>query len=107
MGSDRFARDVLHDEIRKPVGRRTGIEQARDVGMIESRQNATLGVKPAQNFICVRAALENLDRHFALEGTVGPLGQVNRAHSTAAQFAHDLVGADSFAGRAERLLRFE
>ena len=42
---DRLTFDVFHDEIRNAVRGHSSIEQSRDVGMIQSRENLTFAPK--------------------------------------------------------------
>ena len=59
--------DELHDVVRESVVGRAAVEQPRDVGVIEARQDLPLIAEPAQNEIGVHAALDDLDRHLLLE----------------------------------------
>ena len=56
--------DVLHDEVRQPIGRATTIEQEADIGMREGRKNLTFFAKATQDeagtgeFVASRATYE-------------------------------------------------
>ena len=41
--------DQLHDEVRSPVATRSAVEQARDVGVLQTGEDLTFGVKAMQN----------------------------------------------------------
>jgi hypothetical protein len=58
---DRLAPDVFHDEVGHSVGRGAGIEQARDVWVVEGRENAALGLEAPQDGVRVHTALDHLD----------------------------------------------
>ena len=92
---DRFALDVLHDDVRHAGLRRSGIEQARDVRVIERRENAPLLEKPSQRDRIDEIAGNHLDRDELLEPIVVARPQIDDAHPAAAELAHDPVAAES------------
>ena len=97
--SNRRPGDVFHHEIREPIVRRSGIEQARDVRMIETRKNVTLGRETMQNFIRIGAAFQDLDRDFFFKLSICPRREIDRTHSAASEFARHDIGADAPARR--------
>src|SRR5690606_39814328 len=58
-----------------------------------------LAVEAAEHLVGVHPALDELEGDLLLEGAVGALGEVDRAHPAAPQLAHDPVRPD---GRAQR-----
>ena len=87
--------DVLHDEVREPVVRRADVEQARDVRVVERRQDPALGAEAAQHVFGVEPASHELDRDVSAE--VGGLvrGQVDATHPAAPEEPLDTVRADA------------
>jgi hypothetical protein len=97
---DRHALDVLHDEVRKPVGRRPAIEQARDVRMIEVGENLALVAEATQYRLSIHPALDDFDRDGLLVLGVGANREVCSAHPAPAQFANEAIGSDVLADPA-------
>ena len=54
----RSAFDILHYEIRRPVGGRTGVNQPRDIGMVKVRQNLPFQAEAPQDLSGVHAAFD-------------------------------------------------
>ena len=67
---DRNALNVLHDQERGSVRRGSAVEQARDVGMFQVRQDLALGAETMQDVLIARGPLHDLDRNFLREGIV-------------------------------------
>ncbi len=84
---ERLALQVLHHEVRAVV-EHAAIQQPRDVRMLQARENLALRVEAAQHGLGVHAVLDHLDRGALLELPVVALGEVDRAHPAAADFAH-------------------
>ncbi len=76
--------DVLHDEIRQAVLGRVAVQQARDVRVIEAREDLPLVAEAAQHGLRIHAALDELDRDLLLVLPVGAPGEIDRAHAAAA-----------------------
>jgi hypothetical protein len=91
---DRLALDELHDEVGQAVVGRPSVEQARDVGVIESGQDLALAAESLDDVVRVQPAPEDLDRDTLLERVVGPRGQINASHPSATDLAQDAVGAN-------------
>ena len=90
---------VLHDEIGLPVGRRSPVEQPRDVRMIEARDDLPLGSEAAIHLIARDADSRQLDRDSLLEVLVGPPGEVDNSHTAVPDLFDDLVHADPLSRR--------
>ena len=95
---DRETLDVFHHEIGQTVGSGSAIEQSRDIGMFETRQNLSLLAEAAKDFFQIGAAADDLDGDEFVELLVHPAGQENLAHAAAAQLPLDPVGADRLPG---------
>src|SRR5690242_15425081 len=52
--------DVLHHEVRAAVGGGAPIDEARDIGMIETGENLAFVAKPAQDPVGIDTALDHL-----------------------------------------------
>ncbi len=90
---DRHARHQLHCDIRDPVVGRAAIEQARNVGMIETGQDLALVAKSFQQQRDAGAAANQLDRHLLRVEAVSSRRQVDFAHPAAADLPHQTVVA--------------
>ena len=102
VGVNRFAVHVLHDEIRQSVIGRSAVDQARDVRMIELRQNLPFIAKPAEDVVGIEPSPNELDRNLLAIFVVRARRQINCAQTAPANFADDLVSAELPA--SERLL---
>src|SRR5262245_32464436 len=80
---DRGALDVLHHEVRTPVGRDPAVEESRDAGMLQPGENLPLGEEPPEDL----AARHDLDGNALLELPVGALAEVDDTHPAAADLA--------------------
>ena len=94
VGVDRFAVHVLHDEVGQAVVGRSAVDQARDVRMIELRQDLPFVAKTAEDVVGIEPAPNELDRNFLAIFVVGSRRQINGAQTAPADFADDLVGAE-------------
>ena len=102
VGVDRFAVHVFHDEIRESVVGRPAVDQARDIRMIELRQNLPLGAETPDDIVRVEPAPNDLDRDLFPILVVRSRGQVNGAQSAAADLADESVGAELPADESAR-----
>jgi hypothetical protein len=102
----RHAVDVLHHDVRLAVVGLAAVEQMRDVGMVELRQDLALLAQAALP-VLGRKAADQLDRDALLEAAVGAFGKQHRTHAAGAEFAQHAPGAEARAecGRAWRLGR--
>ncbi len=104
VGRDRGAGDVVHHEVGPAVFGGASVEQARDVRVLEARQDAPLVVEQPARGDVVDPAPEHLDRHGPADA-VGPARAIDDAHASAPQFAFQAIGAEvplhgGFDGRA-------
>jgi hypothetical protein len=97
---DGAALHPFHHEIGQALRAQAGVEQARDVRVIEPRQRLALLRKALQHGRRVHAALEQLDRRLALVGAVGAFGAPHLTHAAAAQQLQQTPGAQAVAGVA-------
>ena len=95
---ERHAFDQLHREVGQPVGGHPALEEPRDAGMLEQRQDPALLEEAAEH--PRRAPLDELDRGALLELAVGPLTEVHRPHAAPAEQPDDAPGADALGGAA-------
>ena len=86
--------DVLHDEVGQSIVRCSSIEQARDVRVVEAGQDLSLVAKMTEHRVGVHAAFDQLDCDLLLVLLIRALGQIDRAHSAAADFANNSIRAD-------------
>jgi hypothetical protein len=89
---DPLALDELERQVRLPV-QGAGVEQPRDVGMVQARQEPPLALEPFRVRAGPDRGLEQLDRAPALEPSVVPGRQPHLAHPAAPEQPFDGVGA--------------
>ncbi len=94
---DGLAEDELEGEVGASVRRQTTIDQLRDAGVIEARQDPPLGEETRHDLVAVEPALEELQRDPALESAVGALGEEDLAHAAATERRENPPGADPLA----------
>ena len=92
---DRFALDVLHDEVRQTVVGGPTIEETSDVRMVERGEDLTLGAEARQHTIRVHAPPDQLDRDALLILLVGALGEIDGTHAAVCDLVEQMVGADA------------
>ncbi len=92
---ERFARHVLHDEVRLARLVDTAVEEARDVRVLERRQHLPLDAEAPLQIGVGDGAPDDLDRDLLLELAVDALGEVDRAHPAPPELAQDPVGAEA------------
>ncbi len=90
--------DVLHGEVRPPVGGDAAVEEARDVGVLQPRENLPLAEEAAENLAAEWPAANELERDVLLELAVGAIGQEHPAHAAVADLADHAVRPDAVAG---------
>ena len=95
---DRHALDVLQDEVRHALLGRAAVEQPRDVGVLEVREDLPLVPEARDRGAALQLELERLDRDLLVELVVVADGQVDRAHAAASERAHDPIGPEAAAG---------
>ena len=91
---DRRAGHMLHHEIGKAVRRRAAIEEGRDVGVIERREDLALVPEALDDQLRVHAPANHLDGDAPLELVVGAPGQVDRSHPAVSDALLDAVGTE-------------
>ncbi len=105
---DRLAVDVFQDEIRLTAGRDAGIDQPRDIRMVQPGEQAALAL---ESLLAARRAgahqreIQQLDRGTPLEAAVGALGEPDRAHAALTDRRNQSIGADDVAGEGHLLER--
>jgi hypothetical protein len=92
--------DILHDEIRNAARAGPSIEQARDVGMIERREDLSLRLEAANHVADERAGLHQLDGDASGIRGVGALGEPHRSHAASPDFPNQPVGPEGQPGVA-------
>src|SRR5262249_19217326 len=86
-----LAWNKLHHEVRPTIGSRAPVENLRDIGVIEMRQNLALLAKPADEEIRVHPPLENLDGHQPAKFVIVANGLIDDAHAAFADALNDTV----------------
>jgi hypothetical protein len=92
VARDRHALDQLHHEVRPAVGRRAGVMDLGDVGVVHQRQRLPLGLEPRQHLPRVHPRLDKLDGHRALD-RLGLLRHPHRPHAPLADLLQELVAS--------------
>lgn len=94
---DPFTIDEFHGQIRRSISGAAGIEQMRDVRVIERRKDAPLVSESAPRLDSHRAAVvkqfqRHLLAHFTISTAIdGAFGQIDRAHASLTQQAFNPV----------------
>src|SRR5690606_18439395 len=89
---DGFPVDVLHREVGTAVDVRAAVEEARDEGMFEPREDLTFAPEAREHRGIARAGPHDLQGDTLLELAVGALRLVDDAHAAAPDLADDPVG---------------
>ena len=84
---ERRATHELHREIGPAVLGDAAVEQPRDVGVLEARQDLALAHEALAHRVRADAAPDQLERHLLLERAVGAFGEVDGPHAAAADLA--------------------
>src|ERR1700722_927290 len=93
--------DELHDEVRLSRWRGSPVEETRDAGVFELRENLTLPPKTLiESFVAARAGDQLNGDAFAVFA-VGSLGKIDDPHPAASDFVEDRIGADLRGARLE------
>jgi hypothetical protein len=96
-----FALDMLHGEVGAPVVGEAPVEEARDRGVLELREQAALDAEPLAGLGGREVPREDLDRDGLVVQAVGAAGAVDDAHPPRGDGLDDLVDAE--AGAEERI----
>lgn len=91
--------DILHGDERSSVGRVTAIEQARDVGMIEPRQDLPFGAKARSQIGMEQTTCDDFQSDLLLILIVRALGEIDGAHAAVTEQSRDFETADDLADR--------
>ncbi len=91
---------MFHDEVRRAVLEIAAVDQARDRGVIERREDVPLAVQPAAQPRMQGRMLQYLDRHGLLVLRVVALAAINRAHAAMAENRHHAIGPDARSDQA-------
>ena len=94
------ASDPFHDQERTGLRIQPRIEQARDVGVVQARQQPAFALQLLGQ--AGAAPAEQLDRHGHVEGAVGALAAIDHAHAADGDLFDDLPGAELLPGRQAR-----
>src|SRR5258708_4499982 len=93
IGANWFAVHIFHDEIGQAFIGCSAIDEPRDVGMIELRQDLPLIAKATENSLGIESATDELDCDFLAVFIVRPRCEIDSPQTAAADFANDLVSA--------------
>src|SRR5205814_8953994 len=85
--------DVLHHEVRTPLGRCTRVEDPRDVRVVHHGECLALVAKAGEHLAGVHTELHNFESHTPANG-FKLLGEINGAHTALAQRLDDPVAAE-------------
>jgi hypothetical protein len=97
---DRPPVDPFHDDVGISVLRRSAVEQAGDVGMLERGQDLALVAESPDEIGCRSTGAQELDRHVLRVRLVVPRSEPHRSHPAVAQLAFEAVRADTGGSRA-------
>ena len=86
--------NVFEREIRLTLRSGTAVEQARDVGMLEARQDLTLVAEAIEQLLGGEAGAHQLQRGALGEAALDTLRQIDRAHAALCQQSADPPGAE-------------
>ena len=92
---DRRAVEVFHDDVGDAVIRDATIEELRDVGMLQSRQNAPLGGKQLRCVARQQSRAHELDGHRLLEEPIAALSPIDRSHAAFPDQSDNAVDPDA------------
>lgn len=82
---DGRAFDVLEGEIGLPVFGKAGVEQLRDVRVIQTREDLALAGHALAHRSSHQHRMDELQRDPSREEPIDPLGEPNRAHASLAK----------------------
>ena len=95
--------DVLHREIRAAFGRRSGLKDLGDSGMLHERERLALGLEAGNDFARVHARLDELDGDAAADGLF-LFGQPDFTHAAFADHFEQMVRTnDGCGGSCQRV----
>ena len=91
---DRDARHELHHEVRPAFGRRTAVEDARDVRVIHHRERLAFGFEPRDDGFRVHPRFDQLECDGAMN-RLFLLGEPHFTHAAFAEQAHQAIRSDA------------
>src|SRR5262249_19536799 len=102
--SNRYADNVVHDEVGQTILGRACVEQPRDIWVVEPGQDLAFRSETAQDLSRVCASIQYLDRNLFLKLTISTLSQKYGAHPAAAKFTNDDIRAHTLSAARRSLL---
>src|SRR5882762_8125499 len=91
--------NVLHNKVWQAVLGGSTIKQASDIRVVKPRKNLPFVSKTTKDDIRVHPALDQFYSHALPESSVIAPRQIDRAHTSTANFPHDLIGSQSSSNR--------
>ena len=82
---DALAVHVFENEEGLAQRRHSGVDQVRDVGMTQPREDASLALEPRLAVATDQAGVQQLDGRFPFEATVAAIGKPDLTHAAIAQ----------------------
>src|SRR5580658_5362460 len=92
---DRLTLDILEHEVGLCVVEDTGIDEPRDVRMIEPREQPTLAAEALLTGLPEPVGMDELDRNRALEASVRASRPPDASHAAAPDLGFDQVRTDA------------
>ena len=86
----------------RPVLRRAAIQEARDVRVLQVREDLALGEEALLEKARAEAMAHHLEGHLFLVGGVVAFGEKDNAHAAFADGAHEPIRADTLGHRGRR-----
>jgi len=93
----RDAFHVLHDDVRHALRGGPTVQDPRDVGMLQARQDPPFPSEALHPFRTEQGTGQDLDRHRLLEVPIHPLRPVDHAHAPATDLLLQAVGSQPIA----------
>src|SRR5258708_452463 len=98
VGIGRPTLDVLEREVGLQIVDDPGIDEARDIGMIQPAEHSPLALESLLAGSAEPIGMDELDRNRTLESSVGPARSPDAPHAAPTDLRFDDVGADSASG---------
>ena len=93
VGGDRLAGDVLHCEVGPAVAGGAAVEEPRDVGVLEPREDLPLAQEALEDLAAGAAAADQFQGDLLLELPVGALREEDATHAAAPE-SRESAGTD-------------
>ena len=94
---DRLTLDIFEHEVGLRIVDDPGIDEARDIGMIQPAEHSALAAESLFSGPAEPVGMDELDRDRSLESPIGSAGSPDAAHAAPTDFGFDEVGADAAA----------